>query len=245
MRKMLIFGAASAIAEATARRFAAEGAAFFLAGRDESRLEAIAADLRVRGAARADWAVSEALDFDGHRRLVEEAAGRLGGLDTVLVAHGTLPDQKACQRSFDRTHREISVNALGTLSVLTHGANWLERQGFGTLCAIGSPAGDRGRQSNYVYGTAKAAVAVFLQGLRNRLHPSGVHVVTVKPGFTDTPMTAGFSKGPLWAKPEAVAAGIHRAIVRRKDVVYVPGFWGPVMALIRAVPEGLFKRLRL
>ena len=110
---------------------------------------------------------------------------------------------------------------------------------------ISSVAGDRGRQSNYVYGSAKAAVTTFLQGLRNRLHPAGVQVLTVKPGFVDTPMTSAFPKGPLWASPEQIARGIHRAIQKRKDVVYLPGFWRLIMRVIREIPEAVFKRLSL
>jgi short-subunit dehydrogenase len=110
---------------------------------------------------------------------------------------------------------------------------------------ISSAAGDRGRQSNYVYGAAKGAVSIFMQGLRNRLHSSGVRVLTIKPGFVDTPMTAAFSKGVLWARPQQVARGIYKAIEKKKDIVYLPWFWSPIMRVIRGVPEAIFKRLRL
>jgi decaprenylphospho-beta-D-erythro-pentofuranosid-2-ulose 2-reductase len=131
------------------------------------------------------------------------------------------------------------------MSVLTHLANRFERQGFGTIAVISSVAGDRGRQSNYVYGAAKGAVSIFMQGLRNRLHPRGVQVLTIKPGFVDTPMTAAFPKGILWARPQQVARGICEAIEKKRDVVYLPWFWSPIMGVIRGLPEALFKRLRL
>jgi short-subunit dehydrogenase len=245
MRRIFIFGATSAIAEATARCFAENGAAFFLAARDPEKLTALAADLRVRGAAAVVTAVSDALDFKGHPALVKAAFQALGGLDTAVIAHGVLPDQRACEHSFEDARLAFEINALGAMSVLTHVANRFEAEGAGTIVAIGSAAGDRGRQSNYVYGAAKAALSVFMQGLRNRLHRRGVHVLTVKPGLVDTPMTAAFRKGILWARPQRIAAGICAAVENKNDVVYLPWFWSLVMRLIRTLPESIAKRLAL
>ncbi|QJD29408.1 SDR family oxidoreductase [Methylococcus geothermalis] len=245
MQKILIIGATSAIAQATARRFARRGDRLYLLGRDPDRLDGMAQDLRIRGAESVSYASFEAEDFARHPALLDQAYEALGGLDVALIAHGTLPDQRACEASFDTARRELNVNALGTLSLLTHLANRLESQGSGTLAVISSPAGDRGRQSNYVYGAAKAMVTVFCQGLRNRLFGSGVHVLTIKPGFVDTPMTAAFDKGMLWAQPEQIAAGIEKAIGKGKDSVYLPGFWAFIMLAIKHIPEGIFKRLKL
>lgn len=245
MHRILIFGATSALAEATARLFAANGHRFFLVARDADKLAAVADDLRVRGAVQVSTAVADALDFDRHQALVDEAFESLNGLDVVLVAHGTLPDQTSCQQSFELVRREFEINALGGMSLLTHVANRFEHQGFGTIAVIGSVAGDRGRQSNYVYGAAKGAVSIFMQGLRNRLHARGVHVLTIKPGFVDTPMTAAFSKGLLWSRPQEVARDVRDAIENKKDVVYTPWFWSPIMMLIRSVPETIFKRWKL
>jgi len=245
MRRIFIFGATSAIAEATARRFAVNGNSFFLAARDRNKLEALADDLRVRGAAKAATAVADALDFDRHQALVNAAFEALGGLDTVLIAHGTLPDQKSCEESFEATHRAFEINALGGMSLLTHVATRFEAQRFGTIAVLCSVAGDRGRQSNYAYGAAKGALSIFMQGLRSRLHRRGVHVLTIKPGWVNTPMTAVFRKGILWASPQKIAAGIYTAIENKKDVVYLPWFWSPIMRVIRTLPETIFKRLRL
>jgi hypothetical protein len=245
MRRVLIVGATSAIAEATARRFAQRGDALFLAARSVERLRAIADDLRVRSAAPVETAAFDASDFASHAALVDQAEAALGGLDLVLIAHGTLPDQKTCEASFDQALRELQVNALSVMSLLTAVANRFEQQGRGAIAVISSVAGDRGRQSNYVYGSAKAAVTAFLGGLRNRLQPAGVHVLTIKPGFVDTPMTRDFPKGALWASPAEIARGIEKAIDQRKDVVYLPWFWRPVMRLIREIPEPIFKKLRL
>ena len=245
MRHILIVGATSAIAEATARRFAQEGDRLYLVARNPERLAAVASDLETRGATQVETMVLDANDTTKHSELITQAETTMGGLDTILVAHGTLSDQKACESSFDETLKELQTNCLSVISLLTHVANRFEEQKHGTIVVISSVAGDRGRQSNYVYGTAKAAVSTFLQGLRNRLYHSHVHVITVKPGFVDTPMTAAFSKGLLWASPEKIGKGIYRSVNRNLDVVYLPWFWWFIMAGIRAIPETLFKKTKL
>ena len=246
MRNILIIGATSAIAEATARRFAAAGARFYLVGRHADRLAAIARDLEIRSG---QPVASERLDLDlldSHPALLERAEQALGGIDIALIAHGVLPDQNACQESVAATLAAIQTNALSVISLATLLANLFERRGRGVLIAIGSVAGDRGRQSNYVYGAAKGMVALFLQGLRNRLSRQGIQVITIKPGFVDTPMTAAFAqKGLLWAKPDAIAAGIVSAVERGRDEVYLPWFWRWIMRIILHIPEWLFKRLKL
>lgn len=245
MKNILIIGANSAIATAAARQWAGQGHRLYLLGRTDERLQALVADLKIRGASSAQSALLDAIDFPRHRTVLEGVAATLGRIDIVLIAHGTLGDQLACENDFDLALEQFNTNAIGVISLLTHLANLFEAQKQGVIVVIGSVAGDRGRQSNYVYGTAKAAVATFLQGLRNRLHQSGVHVLTIKPGFIDTPMTAGFAKGPLWSSPERAAAGILAAIDRGADVAYVPGYWRWIMWIIRSIPEAIFKRMRL
>lgn len=243
--KILIIGATSAIALACARRFAAAGHELYLLARDEERLEALAQDLRIRGASNVLTGVFDARDVAAHEALIVQVLARLGGLDRVLIAHGSLSDQQRCQASAELSLEEFKVNFLSVVALLTPLANHFERQGSGSIGVIGSVAGDRGRQSNYVYGAAKGGLAVYLQGLRNRLARSGVQVLTIKPGFVDTPMTAAFDKGPLWASADRVAADIDKAFAKRRDVVYSPGFWRVIMTIIRAIPEGVFKRLSL
>ena len=245
MRKILIVGATSAIAEATARILAERGDALYLVARKQLRLSAIAADLAVRGSPRVGSEVLDANDLAGHEAMLERAGTFLGGYDTVLIAHGTLSDQKACEGSVELTLQEINTNALSVVALLTRVANYLTQHRAGTIAVISSVAGDRGRGSNYVYGSAKALVTTFLSGLRQRLAKAGVGVVTIKPGFVDTPMTAAFAKGPLWARPERVAQGIVKAIDQQGGTVYLPGFWWPIMLIIRAIPERLFLRLSL
>lgn len=245
MKKILIIGATSAIAEAAARVWAVRGAALFLVGRNAGRLNSIADDLRLRGAASVGCFTMDACDTAAHPTMLEAAENALGGLEVALIAHGSLPDQKACEASVELTLKEIDTNALSVIALATRLADGFEKQGNGTLAVISSVAGDRGRQSNYVYGAAKGMVSLFLQGLRNRLAKKGVQVLTIKPGFVDTPMTAAFPKGALWAKPDAIARGIVRAVERGADEVYLPGFWRLIMLVIRLIPERIFKKLSL
>lgn len=242
MQRVLIIGATSAIAEATARRYAERGAAIHLVGRQAARLATIADDLRTRGAA-ASVGVLDVNDHASHQVALDGAWAALGGVDIALIAHGTLPDQAACDASAELAMREFATNGTSTIALCLALSQRL--QPGTTLAVISSVAGDRGRASNYLYGSAKAAVSAYLSGLGQRLRPTGVNVLTIKPGFVDTPMTAAFKKGALWAKPEQVSTGIVRAIDRRRTVVYVPWFWWMIMLVIRSIPEFVFRRIRL
>lgn len=245
MKKILIIGATSAIAEHCARIWATRGDELYLVARNEQHVQTIAADLKIRGAAQVSIYCADLNAMDRHDELLQSAENAMDDVDIVLVAHGTLSDQKICEQSVEKTLYEIQTNALSTVSLLTLIANRFEAKKNGTIAVISSVAGDRGRASNYVYGSAKAMVTAFASGLRQRLHKSNVAVVTIKPGFVDTPMTAAFKKGFLWAKPHAVAARIVKAIDRRNTEIYVPGFWWAIMAVIKAIPGRIFGKLRL
>ncbi len=246
MKRVLILGATSAIAVAAARRWASRGERLFLVARDPDKLGATANDLEVLGAGSVAYEAADLANSDVHHSLVESAVAALGGeIDIALIAYGTLSDQAACEGDVATTLRELNTNFLSVASLLTELANVLEPQGHGTLAVISSVAGDRGRPSNYVYGSAKGGLSLFLQGLRGRLFRSGVKVLTIKPGFVDTPMTADVKKNLLFASPEQVGSDIVAAIDRGRDVLYTPFFWRFVMTIIRLVPEALFKRLNL
>lgn len=242
MQRILIIGATSAIAEATAREFAQRGARLFLVARDAGRLEAICADLRVRGAT-AEGHVLDANHTAGHGAMLDAAWAALGTVDVALIAHGTLPDQAACSASVDTSMNEFATNGTSVIALCVALAQRL--QAPATLAVISSVAGDRGRASNYLYGSAKAAVSAFTSGLRQSLGKSGVNVLTIKPGFVDTPMTAAFKKGALWATPAQVAQGIVRAIEKRRAVAYLPWFWWGIMRVITHIPEFVFRRIKL
>jgi len=243
--RLMIIGATSAIAHQTAKHFAADGAEFFLVGRNPEKLAAVQADLEVRGAARVILHPLDLDDLGQHAALVSAAYETLGGLDAVLIAHGTLPDQTRVQASVEDTLREFNTNALSYISLLTLLAERFEQQRQGCIAVISSVAGDRGRGSNYVYGAAKGAVTLFASGLRARLSKVGVAVVTIKPGLVDTPMTTHLKKNPLYASPERVGRRIYAAMLRHEDVVYVPWFWRYIMWIIRLIPERVFKKLSL
>ncbi|HEX7324212.1 MAG TPA: SDR family oxidoreductase [Rhodanobacteraceae bacterium] len=243
--RILIIGATSAIAEATARAYATRGAQLYLLARDAQRAGAIAQDLRVRGDVEARSAALDVMDFAAHTGALDAAWQAFGGFDVVLIAHGTLPKQDACDADTELAMREFTLNATATIALANRTSRKFEAQGSGTLAVISSVAGDRGRASNYLYGAAKAAVSTYCSGLRQRLNAHDINVLTIKPGFVDTPMTAAFKKGPLWAHPDQVAAGIIKAIDRRHGVAYLPRFWWGIMLVIRSIPEFLFRRIRL
>lgn len=242
---ILIIGATSAITKATACLWAKEGHQLYLIARDNERLQVIASDLKIRGAGCVYTSVLDINNFSEHPFLINQVAQALGGIDIVLIGHGTLGDQKVCEKDFNLTLQELNTNAISIISLLTHLAPYFESQHYGTIAVISSVAGDCGRQSNYIYGTAKGAVSLFTQGLRQRLYKSKVNVLTIKPGFVDTPMTRVFKKGMLWTTPEIIAKKIHSSIKKGRNVIYVPWFWLGIMAVICSIPEGIFKRIKL
>lgn len=243
--KVMMIGANSAIAYETAKCFARDGSDLFLVGRSTEKLTTVANDLKIRGAKRVEIYPLDLCELDRHQQMFEQAIAFLGKLDMLLIAHGTLGDQGKCEQSVAETMQELQTNCLSVISLLTISANYFEQQRYGCIAVVTSVAGDRGRKSNYVYGTAKAAVSVFLQGLRNRLSSVGVSVLTIKPGYVATPMTAHLKKGLLTASPQSVGRGIYGAMKQGKDVVYLPSFWRGMMFVIRSIPEGIFKRLSL
>ncbi len=245
MKKIMIFGAASAIARETAIKFAADGAQLFLVDMNIGRLEAVKKDIFARTKAEVKIYEFDALDFGRHNELFDTAIEALDGLDAVLIAHGTLPDQGEMQINNRNAIHEFEINCTSIISLAGVAANYFEPLSQGTIAVISSVAGDRGRKSNYLYGAAKGGVSIFLQGLRNRLASSGVNVLTIKPGMVDTPMTAHMPKGPLFAKASDVGIGIYKAMKNGKDIVYLPGYWRLIMFIIKHIPEVIFKKLNL
>lgn len=246
MKRVLIIGATSAIATACARLWAVQGSEFFLVARNAEKLQQTAADLQGRGAKNVTLHEMDATDSQAHQAMLSSCMAALGQIDIALIAHGTLPDQKACEQDVNTALQELANNGTSVIALLTILANQFEIQRCGTLAVISSVAGDRGRPSNYLYGTAKAAVSTFCEGLRARMFKVGVHVMTIKPGFVDTPMTKGLPlPGPLVAKPEQVAQRIVAGIERKANILYTPGFWALIMLIIRSIPNPIFKRLNL
>lgn len=242
---VLILGASSAIARATAAAFAARGYGLYLAGRDSEELARDAADLTIRYQVPVATGCFDAEAFEQHPAFIEQVVQSSGELAGVVVAFGYLGEQSRAVHDWDETLTIIQRNYVGAVSLLNLCANRMEQAGSGFIVGIASVAGDRGRQSNYTYGSAKGAFALYLQGLRNRLAPAGVQVLTVKPGFVDTGMTFGLPGMFLVVSPRYVGERIARAAERGRDVLYVPWFWRYIMLIITHIPERIFKRLKL
>ncbi len=240
-KKALILGATSAIAQAVARELALLGYDLHLVARDGERLKVVADDLRARSSCHCSEMVVDLAETEQHAEILSHSNEALGELDLALIAYGTLGIQQECESDSNLAERELTTNFTSVVSLLNLLAGYMENKGSGSLAVITSVAGDRGRRSNYLYGSAKGAVSIYAQGLRNRLSRKGVHVLTIKPGFVDTPMTSGLGKNLLLAKPEDVAKDIVGAIVRKRDVIYTPWYWFWIMLGIKMVPERWFK----
>ena len=242
MKTALILGATSAIAQETARVWAEQGHTLALVGRSPEKLEAVAQDLRVRGAT----VHSRVFDLDkieDHASLIDWAFEILIQVDTALIAHGAMPEQKRLESDPVLFRSMVQTNYVSVVSL----GNLLARkmQTGGVLAVLSSPAGERGKPSNFLYGSTKAAVTLYLQGLRAQCFGSGIRVITLIPGMVDSPMTSGMKKGPLFSTAKAVGNGVARAIEGGADVAYIPGYWRWILWIIRLIPEGLFKRLSL
>lgn len=243
--KVLVFGANSTIAKELQKIWALKGYSLVLVGRDQEKLNTIAQDLKVRGASSVVGVTKDLLDFSDADKFVSELWESHGGFDLAFMAHGVLGDQREDEKSVAKTLEIIEANFVSHAAFLTPLANLFEKAGRGTIAVISSVAGDRGKQSNYIYCAAKAGKIAFLSGLRNRLYSKGVSVVDLRLGFVDTAMTAHFKKGALWAQPEQIAKGISSAIENQRDIVYLPKIWFLIMLIIRNIPEFIFKKLKL
>ena len=248
-KRILVLGATSGIAEATIRIWASRGDSLFLIARSPERLSAVAADARTRGAAMVETSVADLDNTAGHPELLAHAINALGGLDVAYVAVGLLGNQGRAERSYAEAAQILHTNLLVPASLLTWLGNYCAQRHAGTLAVLSSVAGDRGRKSNYVYGSSKAGLTTFVDGLRNRVDREGVRVLTIKPGPVKTAMTEGMKGESKFADVNKVAATIVKAIDhpvgKGPDVLYVPGIWRVIMGVIRAIPESRFKKLNL
>ncbi len=245
MKKFLIIGASSAIAQATAKLFCTNNSEFYLVGRNRQKLDIVKDDLLARGANKVDIDISDPVRLEENEFIILRAELSLGEIDLALIAHGDLPDQKECEITAEKTVKSLTINGISVISLSTIITQVFEKQNKGTLVVLSSVAGDRGRASNYIYGAAKSSVSTFMQGLSHRLYGTNINAILIKPGFVDTPMTEQFEKGLLWSDPEEIAEGIKKAVEKRKTEVYLPWFWWGIMAVIKNIPNIIFKRLSL
>ena len=243
MAYVLILGASSDVAIACGQEFAKNGYDLYLAGRDMAALEARAGDFQIRHQVKAKAIAFDALEFERH-------AGFYLALDPqpeiTICVFGLLGNQAESEKNWTECKKVIDSNYTGAVSILNYVANDYEAKQKGTIVGVSSVAGERGRQSNYIYGSAKAGFTAYLSGLRNRMVSSGVHVVTVKPGFIYTKMTEGLKlPKPVTAIPGHLGRAIFKAVKKRKNVIYVLPIWRLIMLIIRNIPEGIFKKLKL
>lgn len=243
MKNILILGATSDMAQAIAKKFALEGWGLTLAALEMDLLEPIASDLQVRSGTAVAMLEFNATDFSSHRGLYESLETKP---DAVVACFGYMSDQDKVRSDEEDIRRTIDINFTGMATILSIVADDFEKRGNGAIAAISSVAGDRGRQSNYIYGSAKAGLSVFLGGLRNRLAAKGVHVMTVKPGFARTKMTENLElPAALTASPEQIADAVFRGLEKKRNVVYTLWMWRWIMLIIKHIPEFIFKKMRM
>lgn len=243
MENVLILGAKSDMAQAIARQLAAQSCNLMLAGRNPDSMNDLAADLRIRSGADVTALEFDALDCASHKSFYENLPHKP---DTVICVFGYLGDADKARTDFAEAQRIMETNYNGAVSILDIAAADFETRGEGTIVGISSVAGDRGRGSNYHYGSAKAGFTAYLSGLRNRLASKGVHVMTVKPGFVRTRMTEELDlPGAVTATPDQVARAVVAAAQKKRNVIYTLWMWQFIMLIIRHIPEPVFKKLKL
>jgi len=241
MKNVLILGATSDMAQAIAKKYVAEGWSLTLAALEPELLESIASDLRVRSEMGIQALEFDALDFSNHRNFYESLETKP---DAVICVFGYMGDQELARTDLDEVRKTIDINFTGAASILAVVAEDFEKRGQGSIVGISSVAGDRGRQSNYIYGCAKAGLTAYLAGLRNRLAKSGVHVMTVKPGFVRTKMTEHLElPAALTADPDQVARAVFKGMEKKKNTIYILWMWRWIMCIIRHIPEFVFKKM--
>ena len=245
--KVLILGANSLIARNFAEIVAdKDKAEIYLGSRNEEELDRFGKHLQVKYGVPVYWKRFDATDYESHERYINNVISMMGFIDVLLIAFGYLGDHQKAVDEFPEARKIIETNYLGAVSVITHIQRHMRERKSGTIIGISSVAGDRGRKSNFIYGSAKAGLSEYLSGLRGWLYPYGVHVMTVKPGFVRTPMTEGMELPKLLtADPRKVAWDIYKGMKKRKDVIYTPFYWKWIMAIIKHMPEGLFKKLNI
>lgn len=243
MSYVLIVGAKSDIAKETARVYAKNGYDLYLAARKVNELEEFAEDLRVRSSQKIELKELDIVAFETHQSFYERLEHKPLG---VIIVSGYMPEQHLAQEDFTQTLNTINVNYTGAVSLLNIVANDMQKQKNGFIVGVSSVAGDRGRKTNYIYGSAKAAFSSYLSGLRNRLYESGVNVLTVKPGFVATKMTADLDlPEKLTAEPSEVAEDIFKAQQNGSSILYTKWIWRYIMLIIKHIPEFIFKKMSI
>ncbi len=246
-KSVVILGALSGVARYIADGFARAGYTVILAGRDKTELGILAQDLRVRHEIECHSIDFDALDFDRHADFLQDCKEVLGDLPGgVVLCFGYMAEQEAAQKDMEVMRRTLDTNFTSAIAILEQFAAAFEQRRSGFIAALSSVAGDRGRKMNYIYGASKAGLSTYLQGLRNRLYASNVQVTTIKPGFMDTQMTYGMNlPKPLVSAPDTAGCAIVKAIMKKKNIAYVPFYWRYILMIIKSIPEWQFKKMSI
>lgn len=245
MKNIIILGATSGISQAVAKELLADDVCFHLVARNKEKLDIVAADLLARGCDSTECYLLDFNDLSGHADTVKQISEKAGVIDTLFVCYGIMHTQADCETDVTQAIEQVNSNYVSTVSLLVLFARSMKEQNSGTIAVVSSVAGDRGRKSNYLYGSAKAGLSIFLEGLRYKLYEQGINVLTIKPGFVDSPMTADIKKGALWATTGQVAKHIVKGISKNRSVIYVPPFWFYIMVVIKLIPAFIFRKLNI
>ncbi|HSN61543.1 MAG TPA: SDR family oxidoreductase [Ferruginibacter sp.] len=243
MASVLILGATSDVAMSVARKFASEKYNIFLAARNSERLKPMQSDLMIRYGVSCNLYEFDAMNFDNHSSFISS----LPELPAITVcAFGYLGDEEAGRKELSETLKIIHSNYTGAVSILNSISSQYKLKREGCIIGISSVAGDRGRSSNYIYGSAKAGFTAYLSGLRNEMHHNNVSVISILPGFISSKMTAHLTlPGMLTSTPDEVASRIYSSFKNKKNIVYVKWYWRWIMLIIKLIPEGIFKKLKM
>lgn len=244
-KRICIFGATSSIAQSLIHLFNGPDISFVLFGRNLQKLEVVREDILSKNKSKVFLEKFDLKDFNLHKIYVEKTINFLGGLDLCIFAYGWLPDNRKLESCSELIFENFIVNSFSIISISSHVVNYFEKEGRGTLAVISSVASERGRRSNYYYGSAKSSLDVFLEGLRHRFAKTKISIITIKPGLVDTPTTHHLKKNLFFASPETVAKDIFDAIIRKKSVVFTPFYWKYLMLIIKLLPRSLFYNLKL
>jgi len=243
MKNIVIIGATSGISQAVAKQMLADDVCMHLVARDEDKLNIVASDYKSRGCGNVICYQLDFNEFTQHAAVVQDIVDKAGVIDTLFICYGLMYLQSDCEVDVTKTLEQVASNYTSVISLLVLFSQAMQKQNAGTIAVVSSVAGDRGRKSNYIYGSAKAGLTTFLEGLRYQLYAQGIHVLTIKPGFVDSPMTAHLKKGALWVSTEVVAGYIVKAMNKKKSVIYVPPFWFLIMTIIKIIPAFIFRKL--
>lgn len=245
MKNIVILGATSGISQAVAKKLLADDVIFHLVARNEEKLKIVADDLVSRGCKSAKCYVLDFNNLTAHSACIDAIYKEAGVVDILFISYGIMHSQLDCEADVKKAVEQVNSNYTSTVSLLVLFSQLMEKQGSGTIAVVSSVAGDRGRKSNFIYGSAKAGLSIFLEGLRYKLYSSGINVLTIKPGFIDSPMTSDIKKGALWASTDQAANYIVKGIEKNKSVIYVPPFWFLIMAIIKRIPVFVFRKLSI